>query len=80
MPIYGLVGSNELVVKALLIFGETPQGTTMSEALDLNNVVKINCVSNQSLFMFHVLFVYYKFLAKVSKTFTVRMFERYHKK
>lgn len=61
MPRDGLGGSNELVVKALLIFGETPQGTTMSEALDINNVVKINCVSNQSLFMFHVLFVFVVF-------------------
>ena len=45
MPRDGLDGSNELVVKALLIFGETPQGTTISEALDINDVVKINCVS-----------------------------------
>lgn len=55
VPRDGLDGSNELVVKALLIFGETPQGTTISEALDINDVVKINCVSNQSLFMLHVL-------------------------
>lgn len=59
MPRDGLGGSNELVVKALLIFGETPQGTTISETLDINDVVKINCVSNQSLFMLHVLCLFF---------------------